>query len=103
MGRDIGHFYKHDRSKISTNLFYHLQNLIHHLQVIPQEHLFGLDLTIYITTNQENNNISNTDDIQYCVTPQKKLQCSEHIYAHSFGAIECYNAYFTTKLTHAGK
>ena len=52
------------------------------------------------STNQNKNNTSNTDDIHSCVTPRKNLQCSGHIYNHSFNVIELYTTYCTCWVTH---
>ena len=50
MGKEISRFSNiNNRNyplKHSRNLFYHLQLLIHHMQVIRQEHLFHLNLII---------------------------------------------------------
>ena len=93
MGKEISNFSKiidqnyplqHQR-----NLFYHLQLLIYHLQVIWHEHLSRLDLIIKTLLP-----IKTRTFFKYkwhplmCNTTKIKLQCSGHIYNHSFDAIE---------------
>ena len=48
-----------------------------------------------ITTDQNRNKTSKTDDIHSCLTPRKKLQCSGRIYNHSFGTNKYYTNYCT--------
>ena len=94
MGKDIGRSYKYNRSKISTptlkkpalssseNKTWYTTSLS---QTIISYQLENKDSTVI----QNTSDISNTDDIQSC-DPEKKLQCSGHIYNLLFDTIDHY-------------
>ena len=77
MGKEIGRYFKYTGSKISTPT---LKKPV--LSSSAAHTLYAINLTVTsissqldnkdITTNQNKNNTSNTDDIHSCVTPQKQ-------------------------------
>ena len=80
-------FIKNHRSKISALTLKKsgLSSSDHHTSSAgnsTQTSILYIPYNEHINTNQKKNNISNTDDIQSCVTPQTKLQCSGHFYAY---------------------
>ena len=114
MGKEIGRFYKHNRSEISTTTInktvlsssdYHTSSASN----FTRTSILSILDNKYITPNKNNNNISNTDYIQYCVTPQKNCSVqdtSTPTYLTPLNAT-LYIAYVklhtTTKLPPAGK
>ena len=93
MGKEIGHSFKCNQSKIFTPTLKktvlsssaaHTSSASNLTQKLISSHLDNEDRTAI----QNNKNTSNIDDIQSCVTPQKKLQCSGHIYTPSFDTIK---------------
>ena len=84
MGKEIGCFKKINQSELSTKrlkkpvLSYSASHLSSASNSTRTSISYRLD-NRQININQNKNNISNTDDIHSCVTPQKKLQCSGHI------------------------
>ena len=104
MGKVIGRSYKYNWSKISTltlkkpvlsSSAAHTSSAWNLTQTSISSQLDNEDST----TNKNKNNTSNTDDMHSCVTPRKKLQCSGHIYNHSFNTIKHYTAYCTCWVT----
>ena len=100
MVKGIARLCKNNRPKQSTPIFKkpvlsssdaHASSVINSTVTSISSQLDNKD----ITKNQNKNNTSNTDDIHSCVTPQKQLQCSGHIYNHSFDTIKHYNKYGT--------
>ena len=78
MGKEIGHSFRYNLSKLSTPtlkkhvlsyLAAHTSSASNSTQTFISSQLDNKD----ITTNQNKKNISNTDDIHSCVTPQKKI------------------------------
>ena len=102
-GKEIGRSYKYNQSKISTSALKKTvlsSSAAHTLSAsnsTPTSISSQLD-NKDITTNQNKNNISNTDDIHSCVTPQKKLQCSGHIYTTLFDTSKHYTTYCTCRV-----
>ena len=86
MGKDIGRFYKHNWSKLSTPTLKKpvlLSSSSHTSSASNSTRKYipsRLD-NKHITTNQNKNNISNTDDIQSCVTPCKNNYSVQATYA----------------------
>ena len=78
MGKEIGRYFKYNRSKVSTPTLKKTVLSSSDAHTSPASNstrtsiLSQLD-NKYITTNQNNNNTSNTDDIHSCVTPRKKI------------------------------
>ena len=77
IGKEIVRFYKYNRSKISTptlkklvysSSYSHTSSVRNSTQTSISSRLDNKD----ITTNQNKNNTSNTDDINSWVTPQKQ-------------------------------
>ena len=57
----------------SRNLYYHLHKIIHHIQLIRSPTITSHQLQHKDSTSIQNTvDISNTDDIHSCVTPQKQ-------------------------------
>ena len=78
MGKDIGRLYKNNQSKIPTPTIKkpglsssdsHASSASNYTQTCISSRLDNK----HITTNQNKNKISNTDDIQSFVTPREKL------------------------------
>ena len=76
MGKEIGRYFKYNRSKISTPTLKkpvlsssdaHTSSASNLTQTLISSHLDTKDST----ANQNKINTSNTDDIHSCVTPQK--------------------------------
>ena len=77
MGKEIGRLYKNNQSKLSTPTLTkpglsssaaHISSASNLTRTSISSQLDNKD----ITTNQNKNNTSNTDDIHSCVTPQKQ-------------------------------
>ena len=57
----------------SRNLYYHLQHIIHHIQLLRHEQLYHINLSIKTVLQfKKTPDISNTDGIHSCVTPRKQ-------------------------------
>ena len=78
MGKEIGNFFKYNQSKISTPTFKklvlsssaaHISSASNSTRTSISYQLDNKD----ITTNQNKNNTSNTDDIHSCVAHRKKI------------------------------
>ena len=87
MGKEIGRFSKIFYSKLSTSTLKKPVISYSAAHTSSASKLTGTFISSQldnkdITTNQNKNNTSNTDDIHSCVTPQNKLQFSGHIYDH---------------------
>ena len=85
MGKDIGCSYKYNRSKISTPtlkkpVLSSSSNYSSYTTILSQTIISSQLENKESTAIQNKSNISNTDDIHSCVTPQNKLHCSGHIY-----------------------
>ena len=85
MVKDIGRLYKYNRPKQSTPTFKKPVLSYSAAHASSASNLTGTSISSQldnkdITTNQNKNNTSNTDDIHSCVIPRKKLQCSCYIY-----------------------
>ena len=77
MGKEIGRSFKNNRSKILTSTLKKTVLLYSAAHKSSASNSTGTSISSQldnkdITTNKNNNNISNTDDIQSCVTPQKQ-------------------------------
>ena len=77
MGKEIVCFYKHHWPKLSTPTLKKpiLSSSVSHTSSASNSTWTSISSILdnkWINTNQNKNNISNTDDIQYCVTPGKK-------------------------------
>ena len=77
MVKDIGCLYKYNRPTQSTPTFKKLVLYSSADNVSSASNSTGTSISSqfdnkYITTNQNKNNISNTNDIHSCVTPRKK-------------------------------
>ena len=84
MSKEIGRFYKNNRSKLSTPTLnkpvllssdYHASSAINSTRKSISSRLYNK----HITTNQISNNISNTDDIHSCVTSHKNIVFRPHL------------------------
>ena len=76
MGKEIGRCFKYNRSKISTPTLKKLVLSYLAAHTLYASNSTGTSISYQldnkdITTNQNKNNTSNTDDIYSCVTPQK--------------------------------
>ena len=115
MGKDIGRLYKNNQSKIPTPTIKkpglsssdsHASSASNYTQTCISSRLDNK----HITTNQNKNKISNTDDIQSCVTPQKQNYSVQATYApthltplNATMPIPYFKLHKTTKLPPAGK
>ena len=95
----------------SGNLFYHIQILIHHLQVIQHGHLSCTNSIIKTLQPMKTRPFfTNTDDIHSCVTPREKNYSVQATYKtthltplNSALHIESIELHTTNKLPPAGK
>ena len=70
MGKDIGRSFKYNRSKYqvqhSRNLYYHFQQIIHHIQLLRHEQLYHINLNIKTVLQYKTRR---TSQIQIISTP----------------------------------
>ena len=114
MGKEIGRFYKHNRSKLFTPTLkkYVLSSSDSHTSSASYSTQTSISYRLdnkHITTNQNKNNTSNTDGVQSCVTPQKNYSVQAkltptHLTPFNYTLpITSVKLHTTTKLTPSGK
>ena len=85
MGKEIGRFYKNNPSELSTATLKKPILLSSDSQTSSASNSTQTSISSrldnkHITTDQNKNNISTTDDIHSCLTPQKQITvCRSHV------------------------